>query len=182
MIEIDTTAFIHPASVQHGNVNVGAYSSLWPCSVIRGDLGPARVGRFTSIQDNCMVHAGIVGDFVTVAHGAVIHGCTIGNKCMIGIGTVIQDFAVIGEGSIVAAGSVVLEKQIVPPNSLVMGVPGKIRDGRPGQLEKITSNALYYAALAQLYKQNEDVTSLDALNKKVAQLQEWADLYGIGDM
>jgi len=181
MIEIDNTAFVHPAAVQHGNVDVGAYSSLWPCSVIRGDLGPAKVGRFTSIQDNCMVHAGIVGDFVTVAHGAVIHGCTIGNKCMIGINTVIQDFAIIGEGSIVAAGAVVLEKQMVPPNSLVMGVPGKIKAGGPGQLAKITSNALFYAALAQLYKHDEDVTSLEALNEKVEQLQKWADLYGIGD-
>jgi carbonic anhydrase/acetyltransferase-like protein (isoleucine patch superfamily) len=179
MIEIDDTAFVHPASVQHGNVSVGAYSSLWPCSVIRGDFAPARVGRFTSIQDNSMVHAGIVGDCVTVAHGAVIHGCIIENNCMIGIGTVIQDFAVIGEGSIVAAGAVVLEKQTVPPNSLVMGVPGKVREGQQGQLEKITSNALYYAALAQLYRLGENVTSLTALNKKVAELKagSWGDFH-----
>jgi len=78
MIEIDTTVFIHSASVQHGNVKVGA-AGLWPCSVIRGDLGPARVSRFTNIQDNYVVHAGIVGDFVTVAHGTIIHGCTLGN-------------------------------------------------------------------------------------------------------
>ena len=172
MINIDRTAFVHASSVQHGNVNVGAYSSLWPSSVIRGDFAPAKVGKFTSIQDNCMVHTGTVGDFVTVAHGAVIHACTVKDRCMIGINTVIQDFAVIGEGSIVAAGAVVLEKQVIPPNSLVMGVPGKIREGLPGQMDKIKNNALFYSALAQLYKQGEDVTSGEALNRKVAELSK----------
>ena len=170
MIEIDPTTFIHPSSIQHGNVCVGEYSSLWPGSVIRGDFAPVRVGKFTSVQDNCMVHTGTIGDYVTVAHGAVIHACAVESNCMIGINTVIQDFAVIGEGSIVAAGAVVLERQVVPPNSLVMGIPGKIREGSEGQLDKIKNNALFYAALAQLYKLGEDVTSGEALNVKVLAL------------
>jgi carbonic anhydrase/acetyltransferase-like protein (isoleucine patch superfamily) len=175
VIKIDPATFVHPASVQHGNVSVGAYSSLWPCSVIRGDFAPVSVGKFTSIQDGCMVHTGSVGDFVTVAHGAVIHACAVENNCMIGINTVIQDFATIGEGTIVAAGAVVLEKQVIPPNSLVMGVPGKVRKGFPGQMEKITNNALYYAALAQLYKENKDVTSIDAINEKAMELLKWLE-------
>lgn len=180
-IEIDSTAFVHPASLQHGNVCVGAYTGLWPGSVIRGDFRPAHIGRFTSIQDNCMVHTGTVGDFVTVAHGAVIHGCTVEDKCMIGINAVIQDFAVIGAGTIVAAGAVVLERQVVPPHSLVMGVPGKVREGRPDQLKKITGNALTYAALAQLYKAGTDVTSIEALTEKAAELLGPAEDVGIGD-
>ena len=130
-IDISDTVFVHPASVQQGNVTVGDYSSLWPCSVIRGDMGPAKVGKFTSIQDNCMVHAGQVGDFVTVAHGAVVHVSTIKDNCMVGIGAIVQDYAMIGEGSIVAAGSVVLEGQNIPPNSIVMGVPAKVKKAWP---------------------------------------------------
>jgi carbonic anhydrase/acetyltransferase-like protein (isoleucine patch superfamily) len=175
-IDIPATVFVHPESVQHGDVAVGDYSSLWPCSVIRGDMGPASVGKFTSIQDNSMVHAGRVGDFVTVAHGAVVHVSTVEDHCMIGIGVIIQDYAVIGEGSIVAAGSVVLEGRNIPPNSIVMGVPAKVKEGARPSLEKITGNALYYAALAQLYKDGGDVTSTGLIAAKLEELRKTAGL------
>jgi carbonic anhydrase/acetyltransferase-like protein (isoleucine patch superfamily) len=175
-VDISDTAFVHPSSIQHGNVTIGDYAGLWPCSVIRGDMGPAKVGKFTSIQDNCMVHAGSVGDFVTVAHGAVVHVSTVKDNCMVGIGAIIQDHAVIGEGSIVAAGSVVLEGRNIPPNSIVMGVPAKVKEGVRAPLEKITGNALYYAALAQLYKDGGDVTSTGLIAAKVEELRKIAGL------
>lgn len=171
MTNISETAFVHPSSVQHGDVMVGDYAGLWPCSVMRGDMGPVSVGKFTSIQDNCMVHAGTVGDFVTIAHNAVVHVATVKDKCMVGIGAIIQDYAVIGEGSIVAAGAVVLERQQVPPGSIVMGVPGKVKAGVTPDLERITGNALYYAALAQIYKEGGDVTDKNDIAGRVEELR-----------
>ncbi len=172
MTKISDTTFVHPSSVQHGAVTVGDYCGLWPCSVMRGDMGPVSVGKFTSIQDNCMVHAGTIGDFVTIAHNAVVHVSTIKDKCMIGIGAIIQDYAVIGEGSIVAAGAVVLERQQVPPGSIVMGLPAKVKQGAAPNLGRITGNALYYAALAQIYKEGRDVTDIKDIAKRVEELRK----------
>lgn len=170
------TIFVHPTAVFHGRVVIGEYSSLWASAVIRADFGRVTIGGFTSIQDNVSVHADreqptTIGDNVTVAHNAVIHAATVEDNCMVSMGAIVQDGAVIGKGSIVAAGAVVRERQVIPPNSIVMGLPAQVREAKPGQMRRITDNALSYAALAQLYKRGMDVTSLDLYNEMLRELK-----------
>lgn len=131
--QVHSTAYIDDSAQVIGDVQIGEESSVWMCAVIRGDVNVIRIGRRTNIQDGTIVHvmngthATRVGDNVTVGHAAVLHGCTIEDQCLIGMGAILLNGAVIGAGSIVAAGSLVLEGMIVPPRSLVMGSPAKVR-------------------------------------------------------
>lgn len=130
--QIHSTAFIESTAKIIGNVQVGKNSSVWFYSVLRGDFDKIVVGDNTNIQDLCVCHADKnvplkIGNGVTVGHRCVIHGCTIKDDCLIGMGSIIMNNAVIGKGSTVAAGSVVLENTIVPPYSLITGIPGKIK-------------------------------------------------------
>ncbi len=126
-------AFVAPGAAVIGDVVLGEDASVWFNAVIRGDVFPIRIGDRTNIQDGAIlhvtsgVHATTVGDDVTVGHGAIVHGCTIEDRCLIGMGSVILDGAHIGEGSLIAAGAVVPPGMQVPPGSVVMGSPGKIR-------------------------------------------------------
>jgi len=103
------------------------------CAVVRGDVNTIRIGRRANVQDGTVVHAmtgthqTIIGDNVTIGHAAVIHGCTIENQCLIGMGAILLNGAHIGAGSIVAAGALIVENMKVPPKSLVMGSPGKVK-------------------------------------------------------
>ena len=130
---IDPTAFIAQGAVVAGNVSLGKESSIWYNTVVRGDVGRVTIGKNTNIQDLCMLHMTtdvsdlIIGDEVTVGHHVVLHGCTIQARCLIGMGAVILDNAVIGRGSVVASGAVVTEKAVIPPNSLVVGMPAKVK-------------------------------------------------------
>jgi carbonic anhydrase/acetyltransferase-like protein (isoleucine patch superfamily) len=130
---VHPTAFVDDSAQVIGDVEIGEESSVWMCTVIRGDVHWIRVGKRTSIQDGTVVHAMTgthptsIGDNVTVGHAAVIHGCTIENQCLIGMGAILLNGAHIGAGSIVAAGTLVTEEMKVPPKSLVMGSPGKVR-------------------------------------------------------
>ena len=130
--QIHKSVFIAPTAQIIGNVNIGEKSSIWFHSVLRGDFDQIIIGEKTNIQDLCMCHADKdiplkVGNSVTIGHRSIIHGCTIEDKCLIGMGSVVMNKAVIGRGSVVAAGAVVLEKTIIPPYSLVTGSPGKIK-------------------------------------------------------
>lgn len=131
--QIDPTAYIDPAAVLIGDVTIGAHSSVWPCAVIRGDVHYIRIGSRSNVQDGSILHVMcdtnplILGDNVTVGHAVTLHGCTIEDRCLIGMGSVILNGAQIGAGSIVAAGSLIPERTIVPPGSLVMGHPAKVR-------------------------------------------------------
>jgi carbonic anhydrase/acetyltransferase-like protein (isoleucine patch superfamily) len=130
---VHPTAFIDDSAQVIGDVEIGEESSVWMCAVVRGDVHWIRVGRRTSIQDGVIVHAMTgthptsIGDAVTIGHGAVVHGCTIETECLIGIGAILLNGASIGTQSIVAAGTLVPEAMTVPPRSLVMGVPGKVK-------------------------------------------------------
>jgi carbonic anhydrase/acetyltransferase-like protein (isoleucine patch superfamily) len=171
--------YLHPAAVAIGDVEIGDYSSLWPCSVLRADFDRIRVGRFTSIQDCCVLHAApgapvMVGDFVTVGHGAMIHGAIVEDCCIISLNAVVMDNAVIGRGSIVAPGAVVRERTKVPPGSLVVGVPAQIKTGKPGQEENNRMNAISYSALAQACLQGKQTIAGDELMKKMAELNKVA--------
>jgi carbonic anhydrase/acetyltransferase-like protein (isoleucine patch superfamily) len=130
---VHPTAFIDASAQVIGDVEIGEESSVWMCAVIRGDVHWIKVGKRTSIQDGTIVHAMTgthptsIGDNVTVGHAAVIHGCTIEDQCLIGMGAILLNGAHVGAGSIVAAGTLLVEGQSVPPRSLVMGSPGKVK-------------------------------------------------------
>jgi carbonic anhydrase/acetyltransferase-like protein (isoleucine patch superfamily) len=130
---VHPTAFVDASAQVIGDVEIGEESSVWMCAVIRGDVHWIRVGRRTSIQDGTVVHAMTgthptsIGDHVTIGHGAIVHGCTIENLCLIGMGAVLLNCAHVGAGSIVAAGTLVTENMKVPAKSLVMGSPGKVK-------------------------------------------------------
>jgi carbonic anhydrase/acetyltransferase-like protein (isoleucine patch superfamily) len=130
---VHATAFIDSSAQVIGDVEVGEESSVWMCAVVRGDVNIIRVGRRSNIQDGAVVHAMLgthethIGDNVTIGHAAVIHGCTIDAQCLIGIGAILLNGCRIGAGSIVAAGALIPEDMQVPPRSLVMGAPGKVK-------------------------------------------------------
>ena len=130
---IHPTAFIDDSAQVIGDVEIGEESGVWMCAVVRGDVNAIRIGRRTNIQDGTVVHAmtgthqTTIGDNVTIGHGAIIHGCTIENQCLIGMGAILLNGAHVGTGSIVAAGTLIVENMKVPPKSLVMGSPGKVR-------------------------------------------------------
>jgi carbonic anhydrase/acetyltransferase-like protein (isoleucine patch superfamily) len=124
-------AYVDPTARVYGNVEIAAESSLWPYAVIRAEGFRVRIGRCSNLQDHVMVHVGyrtptLVGDYCSITHRAVLHGCTIGDNCLIGIGATVMEGAVIGENSIVGGHSYVADNTIIPPNSVVMGTPAKV--------------------------------------------------------
>lgn len=129
---VHPSAFIDPTAQIIGDVVIGAESSAWMNVVVRGDVHAIRIGDRTNVQDGTIVHAmkdqydTRVGDDVTIGHAAVIHGCRIHDRVLVGIGAIILNGAVIGEDSIVAAGALVTERFVVPPRSLVMGRPARV--------------------------------------------------------
>ena len=157
--KIHKSAFISPTAVLIGDITILEDSSVWYNCVLRGDEHPILIGKRTNIQDITMCHETgaigplIIGDDVTIGHGSIIHGCSIGNNCLIGMGAVIMDRAKIGEGSIVAAGAVILEGTIIPPRSLVAGVPGKVRrEVSDLDLQMIFSSAIHYVENSAKHK------------------------------
>jgi carbonic anhydrase/acetyltransferase-like protein (isoleucine patch superfamily) len=130
---VHPTAYIDDSAQVIGDVEIGEESSVWMNVVIRGDVNRIRIGRRSNVQDGTVVHvmkdthATIVGDNVTIGHAAVIHGCTIEDQCLIGMGAIVLNGATIGTGSIVAAGALVVEGMQVPARSLVMGSPAKVK-------------------------------------------------------
>jgi carbonic anhydrase/acetyltransferase-like protein (isoleucine patch superfamily) len=130
---VHPSAFVDASAQVIGDVEIGEESSVWMCAVIRGDVHWIKVGKRTSIQDGTIVHAMTeahptsIGDNVTIGHAAVIHGCTVEDECLVGMGAILLNGSHVGAGSIVAAGALLVEGQKVPPRSLVMGSPGKVK-------------------------------------------------------
>ena len=129
---IHESAFIAQGAVIIGNVEIKANASLWYGTVTRGDIEPIVIGEKTNIQDNCTLHTEydfplVIGSNVSVGHNAVVHGCTVDDDCLIGIGAVILNGAHVKKGSVVAAGSVVREGQVVGPYQMVAGTPAKVK-------------------------------------------------------
>jgi carbonic anhydrase/acetyltransferase-like protein (isoleucine patch superfamily) len=130
---VHPTAYIDDRAQVIGDVEIGEESSVWMCVVIRGDVHRIRIGRRSNVQDGSVVHVmkdshpTTIGDDVTIGHGALVHGCTIEDRCLIGMGAILLNGVHIGTGSIVAAGSLLPEGTRVPPGSLVMGSPGKVK-------------------------------------------------------
>ena len=131
--QLDASVFLAPTACVIGDVQIGEKSSLWFNVVVRGDVNFIRIGNRTNIQDGSVVHVTrdthptVIGDDVSVGHSVTLHGCTVHDKCLIGIGAIVLDGAVIGASSLVAAGSVVAPGTQIPPQSLVMGSPGRVK-------------------------------------------------------
>jgi carbonic anhydrase/acetyltransferase-like protein (isoleucine patch superfamily) len=128
---IAKTAFVAESADVIGRVEIGEHASVWFSAVLRGDIDPIRVGANSNVQDGCVLHTmigspTIVGEWVTVGHRAVLHGCRIEDHCLIGMAAVLLNNVVVGEGSIVAAGALVVENTVIPPRSLYMGVPARM--------------------------------------------------------
>lgn len=130
---MNPSAFIDQSAQVIGDVHVGAESSVWMNVVVRGDVHYIRIGARTNIQDGTIVHVmrdthpTVIGDDVTIGHGAVVHGSTIEDRCLIGMGAILLNGCRVGTGSIIAAGSLLAEGTVVPAGSMVMGVPAKVR-------------------------------------------------------
>jgi carbonic anhydrase/acetyltransferase-like protein (isoleucine patch superfamily) len=130
---VDPSAFVDESAQVIGDVHLGAESSAWMNVVIRGDVNIIRIGARTNIQDGTIVHVmrethpTRIGDNVTIGHGAIVHGCTIEDRVLIGMGTILLNGCHVGTGSIIAAGTLVPEGMVIPPGSMVMGTPAKVR-------------------------------------------------------
>lgn len=151
--------FVAEGACLIGDVQVGAGSSIWFNTVLRGDVNFIRVGKMTNIQDLSVVHVEsgkyptVIGDEVTIGHKAVIHGCKIGDGSLIGMGVILMDGVEIGAGCIVAAGSLVTEGMVVPPGFVVKGFPAKVcREVRAEEKEWLKRSARNYYELAQKYE------------------------------
>jgi len=156
--QVHSTVFIAPSADVIGNVEIGNDSSVWFNTVIRGDVHFIRIGERTNIQDLSMLHVTrkthplIIGNEVTVGHHVTLHGCTISNRILIGMGAIILDGAVISDDAMVGAGALVTEGMTVPPFTLALGVPAKIkRSLTEAEITFLKKSAQNYVELAQLY-------------------------------
>lgn len=156
--KIPASCFIEETGVVIGDVVMGEACSVWFHAVIRGDVNYIRIGDRTNVQDLCMLHVThdtyplIIGNEVTIGHNVVLHGCTIKDRVLVGMGAIIMDGAIIGEDSVVGAGALITEGTIVPPKSLILGSPAKVK--RPvteEELAWITESAENYVKYAQQY-------------------------------
>jgi carbonic anhydrase/acetyltransferase-like protein (isoleucine patch superfamily) len=159
MQDFSRAAFIHPTALLYGEISVGNGVSFWPYSVARAELHSIKIGDFTNIQDFVMIHVGfetptIIGAYCSITHHVTIHGCTIGDNCLIGIGATIMDGAVIGENSIVGEHSLVRPGFVAPPNSIIAGTPAKVIRERDSQTPN-RLNALFYHENALAYARGD---------------------------
>jgi len=154
---VHPTAYIADGAKVIGDVHIGENSSVWFNAVLRGDLEPIRIGSGTNIQDGAIGHTSqnfplIVGNGVTVGHAAIIHGCTIGDGALIGMGALVLDGAEIGEYALIGAGTLVTENTKIPPYTLVLGRPGKVvRELTENDLQRMTGGAGRYREKALEY-------------------------------
>jgi carbonic anhydrase/acetyltransferase-like protein (isoleucine patch superfamily) len=128
---IHPDAFIHAEAFVCGDVTLGARASVWPKAVIRADSAPVIIGESTNVQDGAVIHVDpglpcTIGPRVTIGHRAIVHGATVEEECLIGMGAIVLNRVVVGRGSLIGAGAVCAEGMVIPPNSLVLGVPGKV--------------------------------------------------------
>lgn len=161
---IESSAYIDEQASVIGDVQIGADSSVWPGTVIRGDVNKIRIGERTNIQDNSTVHvshdshfnpggfATIIGDDVTIGHQVIVHACTIGDHCLVGMGSLIMDGTVVEPGTIIGAGSLVTQNKVIEGGYLWIGRPVKrIRKLTAEEIERIDYSAQHYVRLKNRY-------------------------------
>jgi carbonic anhydrase/acetyltransferase-like protein (isoleucine patch superfamily) len=156
--QVHDTAFVAPGAVVIGRVELGPESSVWYGTVLRADGDLVSLGARSNLQDGTVVHSDpgrpvLIGSGVSVGHRAVVHGCTVEDDVLIGMGAVLLNGCVVGTGSIVAAGAVIREGMVVPPRSLVTGVPGQVRrETSEDDLVRIRQNAVNYVEVLPVYR------------------------------
>jgi carbonic anhydrase/acetyltransferase-like protein (isoleucine patch superfamily) len=155
---IHPTAYIHPAAHIIGDVTLGARVSVWPTAVLRGDNDAIVIGEDSNVQDGTIIHVdpGVpctIGKRVAIGHRAIVHGATVGDNCLIGMGAILLNRVVVGSGSIVGAGAVCREGMEIPPNSLVVGVPAKvIRETTDAERARIAHTVDAYLGLQKVHR------------------------------
>lgn len=156
--QTDDDVILLPGARVNGGVTMGPGCSVWFNAVIRGDEAPITIGENTNIQDNATLHTSYghpmkVGSGVTVGHNAILHSCTVGDNCLIGMGSIVLDDAVIGRDCVVGAGALVTKRTVIPDGSMVLGSPAKVKRAlTPEEIEGIRQNALSYVRDKELYR------------------------------
>lgn len=148
---MEKTVYIAPNATVVGDVVLGNEVNIWYGAVLRGDSGTITVGEGTNIQDNCVIHEKTqIGTWCTIGHGAVVHGCTVGDNTLIGMGAIVLNGAVLGEGCLVGAGAVVTGKMDAPAGSVLLGSPAKIvKTLTPEQVAEQHQDAVHYVEQAK---------------------------------
>lgn len=173
-MSIDPTAFIHPRAFVCGDVSLAAGVSVWPGAVIRADTAPITIGPSTNVQDGVVIHVdpGLpcgIGARVTIGHRAVVHGATVEDECLIGIGAIVLNRVVVGRGSVVGAGAVCSEGMVIPPDSVVLGVPARVvRSVDAGLRQRAAGGVGAYVALAERHRRGEFVARQSGSAKPAA--------------
>lgn len=155
--DIHPTAYVFPQVFMSGTITIGAESSIWPMCVLRGDRVPITIGERCNIQDGSIIHGDpgypvVLGTRVTLGHAAIVHGAILEDEVLIGIGAVVLNGAVIGRGSMVGARALVTEGMQVPPGSLVLGIPGRVRPIPAEHAERLVRTADHYAQHKERYR------------------------------
>jgi len=156
--EIDPTAFVHEDAIVIGRARLGARASVWPTAVIRADSEVVRIGAESNVQDGAVLHAdpgfpAVVGERVAIGHRAIVHGATVEDDCLIGMGAIVLNGARVGRGSLIGAGAVCREGMEIPPNSVVLGVPGRVvREITPEMRERIAKTVRAYLGLSEAHQ------------------------------
>jgi len=160
--KIHESVFLAEGARIIGEVEIGEGSSVWFNAVIRGDIHWVKIGRETNVQDGAVLHVTpewapvFIGDRVTIGHAALLHGCTVEDGSLIGIGAIVLDGAVIGRESLIAAGAVVTPKTVIPPRSLVKGNPGRVtRELDVKEIEQISMTAEHYVEISREYRDDQ---------------------------
>ena len=161
------SVYISPSANVIGDVELAENSSVWNCAVVRGDVGRIEIGRFSNVQDCAVIHPGwtrerdsgipvYIGEYVSIAHGAIIHGATIEDNVIISMNATVMNGAKVSSNSILGAGAVVTQNAIIPPNSICFGIPAKpVKTVNEEQLELIKWNAMEYYRLAEQYLKSQ---------------------------
>ena len=159
IMHLHPSCFIHPRAFVCGEVTLGARVSVWPMAVIRGDTASITIGADSNVQDGTIIHVDqgvptVIGERVAIGHRAILHGCTVGNDCLIAMGAILLNGVEVGAGSIIAAGAVCTEGTRIPPNSLVMGMPGRVVKETTTQMRaRIAKTVASYIELQELHRQ-----------------------------
>lgn len=166
MPQLDEDVLLCPGAMVVGRVKIGAGSSVWYNAVIRGDVHDVVIGKYTSIQDGTLIHEDsgrgsgladglptVVGDWVTVGHGVILHACRVEDYALIGMGAIVMDGAVIGRGAVVGAGALITKNTVIPPFSVALGSPAKVVRTLPdSSLDQRKEQAMHYYGLAQAHR------------------------------
>ena len=161
--DIHPSAFVAPGAVVRGDVHLAENSSVFYNAVLRGDRAPIFIGAGTNIQDGCVVHVeydlpAVVGRDVTVGHGAILHGCTIGDETLIGMGAIVLNGARIGSHCLIGAGALVTQSTVIPDGMMALGSPARVKSPlTPEAIASLHETALHYRQEAQELKEQENI-------------------------